>query len=196
MDGAGVGGPRRDLSDAALLAACSARVDASFANLAARSAILAARVAGSSSSSALGAGGGGGDGRRRRCCCCCCSCCSRCSRCSRCCREGWEGAGGGASRRCVSRVGVLASPAPPLALYARELRVQRGPLIEGSVWALSALVAPFVRPRASSSSSAAAAAPPPPPPFPPFPPFLSSLATSSSRKLQSSPPMAPREPCV
>ena len=55
MDGAGVGGPRRDLSDAALLAACSARVDASFANLAARSAILAARVAGSSSSSAFSA---------------------------------------------------------------------------------------------------------------------------------------------
>jgi len=65
--------------------------------------------------------------------------------------------------------GRLASPAPPLALYARELRVQRGPLIEGSVWALSALVAPFVRPRASSSSSAAAAAPPPPPAIPALP---------------------------
>ena len=64
--------------------------------------------------------------------------------------------------------GRLASPAPPLALYARELRVQRGPLIERSVSALCALlvvvVAPFVRrvARASSSSAAAAALPPPP----------------------------------
>jgi hypothetical protein len=49
LAGAGVGGPRRDLRSAALLAACSARVDASFANLAARSAIFAAIVAGFSS---------------------------------------------------------------------------------------------------------------------------------------------------
>ena len=157
MDGAGVGGPRRDLSDAALLAACSARVDASFANLAARSAILAARAAGSSSSSALGAGGGGGDCRRRRCCCCCCSCCSRCSRCSRCCREGWEGAGGGASRRCVSRVG--ASPRPLLPLPS--MRASSASSADHSSKGASG------RSARSSPPSFVRAPPPPPPPPPP-----------------------------